>query len=1102
MIKRYLNDQGGVIPILILVSAVGLILFFIISQTADFRDGVFKYLFPKPASHAASNYYGNTVNTLGLFGQKEIGGATRQLVNNTAAYHGAGVTVDAQNRVYYVDSGNNRILGFADGSGTNKPADIVIGQPDMNHGNCNGDDNLGYKKAPTATTLCLLGYPVSNNTAEQWGAINITTDSQGNLFVPDRYNNRVLEYFQPFSTDKTNGKGDGVADFVYGQADFTSNGPNFGDNAQAHQNPGIISAPTNSSLDLCCGYSAPTAVGVAIDPFNDSLWVADTYNGRVMHFAQGVKTADVILATKACDFTLTNLSVMCNPIALGINPSNHELYVIDNWNGFNARFLVFTPDSNGHFSTGQAASRYFKPNEPHQAGVNDNMFDSNGYIFKATGFLFNKDKTDYPNGLIWLNEHERARSLLLDANGNILQTLFAKDVYHNGSDQAYAGCPTNIYTGNKVFWPNGSIGQDSNNKLYFASEYQYSSGKVTRYPLPYSNFTSNGTVCPPDGDASLLQPGWDVASNDTLGEAYGLTVYGNQLIVQDQNNRRLVWNDYTSKPVGAPADYVLTGEMAGNNFLSASIDDQGRMWTFDRQGMITIYQLPFTGNNAPIAQAVPLYWADDQTQVSYFDPGSTMAFDKINKKMYLVDSSGSRILRVSNYNNFATGKLLVDMVIGATSKGRSVCNQGLSTPNAGTLCQTTQIKFDQLGNLYVVDDAPECHGNRRITVFTASDLAGATGLFPNLQAKLVFNEPDFLTVSNCSYWVTNAPGTPISIAFNSKNQLVIGNDGYYGDNSQRELKQLWFYADPLHKQTPDASINLYVGTPGEVAFDDSDNLLVRDSTWYRTTMINICTDPQWLKWLPGVTPVSACATGGANSTPVPSPTMVLDPAPPTATPTPLPTPTPTIAPTPTPTPTLVPTPTSTPISAGDTTPPTAPTNLVGSAISSSQINISWGVSSDNFGVTAYNIFRNGVKITTVSGSVLSYGDANLSANTQYSYYVTASDQAGNQSSPSNTASITTQPAPTPVPQAVGNLSGVVSSDRGGTIPGVKVSLTYNGSKHTFTTTSSGSYSIINIPIGTYSVAYQVPGYKNQTQTVTINTNQTTTENVTLVKAGK
>lgn len=89
----------------------------------------------------------------------------------------------------------------------------------------------------------------------------------------------------------------------------------------------------------------------------------------------------------------------------------------------------------------------------------------------------------------------------------------------------------------------------------------------------------------------------------------------------------------------------------------------------------------------------------------------------------------------------------------------------------------------------------------------------------------------------------------------------------------------------------------------------------------------------------------------------------------------------------------------------DVTPPTTPTSLTATAVSSSQINLSWSASTDNH-LMGYRIYRNGsLLMTSVSTS---YQNAGLAASTAYSYYVTAYDVAGNVSGASNTASATTQ----------------------------------------------------------------------------------------------
>jgi len=94
-------------------------------------------------------------------------------------------------------------------------------------------------------------------------------------------------------------------------------------------------------------------------------------------------------------------------------------------------------------------------------------------------------------------------------------------------------------------------------------------------------------------------------------------------------------------------------------------------------------------------------------------------------------------------------------------------------------------------------------------------------------------------------------------------------------------------------------------------------------------------------------------------------------------------------------------------------PPAAPANLVATAASSSQINLTWQASATS-GAT-YNIHRSTVSGFTPSASNLvaggvtatSFSDAGLAASTTFFYLVTAVNSNG-ESSPSNQASATTQ----------------------------------------------------------------------------------------------
>ncbi|WP_309113517.1 cellulose binding domain-containing protein [Saccharothrix sp.] len=95
---------------------------------------------------------------------------------------------------------------------------------------------------------------------------------------------------------------------------------------------------------------------------------------------------------------------------------------------------------------------------------------------------------------------------------------------------------------------------------------------------------------------------------------------------------------------------------------------------------------------------------------------------------------------------------------------------------------------------------------------------------------------------------------------------------------------------------------------------------------------------------------------------------------------------------------------------GDTTAPTAPTNLRVTGTTSSSVSLAWNAATDNVGVTAYEVHR-GASVTTVTGTTATV--SGLSPNTTYQFTVKARDAAGNVSGPSNQVSATTPNGPSP-----------------------------------------------------------------------------------------
>lgn len=80
----------------------------------------------------------------------------------------------------------------------------------------------------------------------------------------------------------------------------------------------------------------------------------------------------------------------------------------------------------------------------------------------------------------------------------------------------------------------------------------------------------------------------------------------------------------------------------------------------------------------------------------------------------------------------------------------------------------------------------------------------------------------------------------------------------------------------------------------------------------------------------------------------------------------------------------------------DTSPPSVPTGLAASSVTQTSLTLTWSASSDDVGVTGYDVYRNGTKMT--SGSATSSSQTDLACGTSYSFAVAAHDAAGNASS--------------------------------------------------------------------------------------------------------
>ncbi|MDD3179012.1 MAG: fibronectin type III domain-containing protein [Opitutaceae bacterium] len=91
----------------------------------------------------------------------------------------------------------------------------------------------------------------------------------------------------------------------------------------------------------------------------------------------------------------------------------------------------------------------------------------------------------------------------------------------------------------------------------------------------------------------------------------------------------------------------------------------------------------------------------------------------------------------------------------------------------------------------------------------------------------------------------------------------------------------------------------------------------------------------------------------------------------------------------------------------DITPPSVPNGLQAGSVTTSSFTLSWNASTDNVGVTAYEVSRSGTSLGTTAGTSMSV--TGLDANTTYQMTVRACDGAGNWSGWSNALAVTTAP---------------------------------------------------------------------------------------------
>jgi sugar lactone lactonase YvrE len=177
-----------------------------------------------------------------------------------------GLTIDRRSgRLFVADSKNNRVLSWPSAAGlaNGQPADLVLGQTDL---------------AGTAANMG-LGQVNARGLDSPYG---LALDGQGNLYVADYKNHRVLEFAAPLSSGM-------AADMVFGQAsNFTTGLPNkTGISADTLNFPDAVVVDAAGNVYIADGnnyrvleYDNPLTGDTTADRvFGQTSLITNTYNG-------------------------------------------------------------------------------------------------------------------------------------------------------------------------------------------------------------------------------------------------------------------------------------------------------------------------------------------------------------------------------------------------------------------------------------------------------------------------------------------------------------------------------------------------------------------------------------------------------------------------------------------------------------------------------------------------------------------------------------------------------------------------------------------------------------------------------------------------------
>jgi uncharacterized protein (TIGR03437 family) len=500
-----------------------------------------------------------------------------------------GLLTDSKGNLYVIDTGNNRILRFPTPfTHPTQFPDLVIGQTSFSTsgGNTGGASAKTLKLTTGTTQVAPL-------------AAYLAFDSQGNLWVADAGNNRILRYnAASIGSGASNGP---AADIVLGQTDFVTTTYNNPSNDPTNLN--ALNEPTGIVFDnegrlyvsesssgargriliyngaLSIGTPASRIIGVVpsnVNPqpppiseqqlgaapgnlflINDGVAICDTSNHRILiyppasQFTSNNLTQQAVAVIGQKNFSVgapnqgqpqTDASSLAAPQAAFATAT--EIYIADYGN---SRVIVMPYTGTGASTVAGAGTRLlgqdqFYLNSPNLVeGREFNFSNSNG----AFGGIAIDSTATPPHLYIADTLNNRIlgfkdiRNVSFGAKADIV--IGQPDLQRTVINYP-AGDPTKP-NASGLYFPIG-LTLDSSGNLYVADN---GNSRVVRFPTPFANPTTLPAADLVLGQFSLTGPTITDASANTMSAPYGLAfAHQNGLLVSDAVHNRVLYFPGTS----------------------------------------------------------------------------------------------------------------------------------------------------------------------------------------------------------------------------------------------------------------------------------------------------------------------------------------------------------------------------------------------------------------------------------------------------------------------------------------------------------------------------------------------------------------------------